>query len=218
MTAASSVVVVAGGGRVRDEIHDEGAGALVIAADGGADEALRVGLHVDILVGDLDSVTPEGLRAVEEAGAAVHRHPVDKDRTDLELALAEAVEAGAPRILVAGGDRGRFDFVLGNALVLADPGLADVEVDAWFGEATVHVVRSERRIPGRQGDLLSLVAVGGPARGVRTEGLRWALDGQDLPAGVGLGISNEFLGDTALVELREGVLLAIRPGRDLPEA
>ena len=213
MGSARSVLVMCGGGRVRDAARTLVSGWTVIAADGGADEALRLGLHVDLVVGDMDSVTPDTLRRVEADGGAIRRHPRDKDATDLELALWEALELGPARILVAGGDGGRFDFLLGNALVLAHPRLAEVEVDAWFGDATVHVVRGERTLSGIPGERISLLAVGGPAADVHSEGVRWPLDGDDLPAGVGLGISNEFVGDTALVRVREGVVLAIRPGK-----
>jgi thiamine pyrophosphokinase len=216
MGTAPSVLVVCGGGRIRDEVRSAADGRTVIAADGGADEAVRLELFVDVLVGDMDSVTPEALRQVEVGGGAIRRHPRDKDATDLELALEEALELEPARILVAGGGGGRFDFLIGNALALAHSRLAAVDVDAWFGDATVHVVRDERRLSGDPGERISLLAVGGAARGVRTEGLRWPLDGDDLPAGVGLGMSNEFAAETAVVGIRDGVLLAIRPGEGAP--
>ncbi|MGZ8577954.1 MAG: thiamine diphosphokinase, partial [Actinomycetota bacterium] len=173
-------------------------------------------LHVDLVVGDMDSVTPDALVRVEAEGGAIRRHPVDKDATDLELALDEALELRPERILVAGGSGGRFDFVLANALLLAHPRFAAVELDGWFGDATVHLVRDVRRMAGTMGELISLLAVGGPAHGVRTEGLRWELAGRDLPAGVGLGVSNEFTAATAEIRVTDGVLLAVRPGEDTP--
>jgi thiamine pyrophosphokinase len=59
---------------------------------------------------------------------------------------------------------------------------------------------------------VSLLALGGPARGVRTHGLRWVLDGEDLLPGSSRGVSNEFVGSVASIELDGGVLVAIRPG------
>ncbi len=212
MGTAPDVVVVCGGGPVRAAVRELAGDAHVVAADGGADEALRLGLHVELVVGDMDSVTPGALVRVEAEGGAITRHPVDKDATDLELALDEALALRPERILVAGGAGGRFDFVLANALILAHPRFADVELDGWFGDATVHVVRDVRRVAGTVGERISLLAVGGPARGVRTEGLRWELTGRDLPAGVGLGVSNEFTEANAEIRLTDGVLLAVRPG------
>ena len=63
----------------------------MIAADGGVDRALALGLHVDVAIGDFDSVTAAGLAAAEAAGARIERHPAAKDATDLELALDAAL-------------------------------------------------------------------------------------------------------------------------------
>lgn len=212
MASPRTALVVCSGGTIRatDALRREP--HVVIAADGGADEALRLGLRVDVLVGDMDSVSPSSLEAVEAAGGRVVRHPADKDATDLELALDEAIASGVDRVLVAGGAGGRLDFVLGNALVLTHERLSAVEIDAVFGVARLHVVRDERAFDGEIGELVSLLAVGGPARGVRTRGLRWELDGHDLPAASGWGMSNELTEGSASIALGEGVVLVVRPG------
>ena len=66
-----------------------------------------VGIDVDVLVGDLDSVSAEGLAGAEAGGVSVERHPVDKDRTDLDLALQRVVDDGFAECLVLGGGGGR---------------------------------------------------------------------------------------------------------------
>lgn len=205
----TNALVFCGGGPTRIPI---GEADLVIAADSGVIEGHRLGIHVDVLVGDLDSALPEQVAQVERAGGIVERHPVDKDATDLELALHAALDRGASEVLVAGGDAGRFDHLLGNALVLASPAFAGMRVDAVFGAARLHVVRSRREFDGDVGELVSLFALGGPARGVRTSGLRWVLDGQDLEPGSTLGISNGFAEPRAGVEAAGGVVLMARPG------
>ncbi len=74
------------------------------------------------------------------------------------------------------------------------------------------MVRDERAFDGEIGELVSLLALGGPARGVRTRGLRWELDGHDLPVASGWGMSNELTEDRASVALDAGVVLVVRPG------
>ncbi len=59
---ARTVIVVAGGGDPAGPVPSPlPEGATVIAADGGVDRALALGLHVDMAVGDFDSVTEAGL-------------------------------------------------------------------------------------------------------------------------------------------------------------
>ena len=203
-----TAIVVCAGGPARAALPDVPGDALVIAADAGILEAERLGLHVDLLIGDLDSAPADAVARAER----VERHPVDKDVSDLELAVAAAVAADVRRIVVVGGDGGRLDHLLGNAFLLASDRWTDVEIDAVLGDARIWVVRDERTIDGDIGALVSLYAVGGPAVGVTTEGLRWALTDGELLPGSSLGLSNEFIAPTATVRVRDGVVLAIRPG------
>src|SRR5262245_59111095 len=76
---------------------------FVIAADSGLDHARQLGLGVDLLVGDLDSVSAAGLAAAEAEGVPIERHPTAKDAIDTELALEAAVTRGAERIAVVSG-------------------------------------------------------------------------------------------------------------------
>jgi thiamine pyrophosphokinase len=189
----------------------------VIAADSGVVTAHRLGLHVDLAVGDFDSVPAAALDAAVAAGAAVERHPVAKDRTDLQLALDAAVAMGARRVIVIGGDGGRFDHVLANALVLAAPAYAGLEIEAHLGAGRVHVVRHRATLRGTPGELLTLLAVHGPAHGVTTEGLLYPLHGETLQPGSTRGVSNRFVAPDAAVSLTAGVLLAVAPGVDDPD-
>jgi thiamine pyrophosphokinase len=183
----------------------------VVAADGGLLRARALGLGVDVVVGDLDSATPEALAAAEAEGARIVRHPQAKDATDLELALDEAVALGARRVLVVASAGGRLDHLLGSVLLLAEERYAGLELDAHVGDALVHVVRGERTLRGAPGELLTLVPLGGAADGVTTDGLEYPLRGETLAPGTTRGVSNVFLETEARVTLERGVLLAIRP-------
>jgi thiamine pyrophosphokinase len=185
---------------------------LVVAVDSGLHVAQDLGVAVDLVVGDLDSVATDRLERAVAAGAVVDRHPVDKDVTDLELGLDAALAAGTDRILVLASAGGRLDHLLGVVAVLAAPRLDGVEVEAHVGPALVLPVHQRREFVGRAGELVSLLAVGGPAVGVRTEGLKWALDGATLEPGSGWGLSNRFVTGSAAVEVATGRLVVVIPG------
>ncbi len=185
--------------------------ATIVAADGGLDRARELGLDVDVVVGDLDSVTPQALAAAEAAGTRVVRHPEAKDATDLELALDEARATGARRVLVVASAGGRLDHLLASLLLLGVDRYAGLELDAWVGRTHVQVVRGERALQGVPGELLTLVPLGGPAHGVTTAGLEYPLHGETLEPGSTRGVSNVFAEPHARVTLTAGVLLAIRP-------
>ena len=206
-----TVVVFAGGSRPDARaLASVPAGAPVIAADRGADHALAAGLQVEVAVGDFDSISPAGLEALERAGTRIERHPPTKDATDLELALDAAVALAPRRILVVGGAGGRLDHLLGELSLLASDVYAEIEVDALVGRATINVVRRERVLAGETGELISLLPLHGPAVGVTTEGLVYALRGETLLPGSSRGISNVFAEPEARIVLESGVLVAVR--------
>jgi thiamine pyrophosphokinase len=182
---------------------------LVVAADSGLGQARDLGLSVDLVVGDMDSVDPVALEEATSTGTVVERHLRDKDATDLELAVHAARNRDATRIIVLGGYGGRLDHFLGNALLLGSADLDDIAIEWWVRGNRIVAIRSEASFEGQPGDLLTLLAVGGPAIDVTTEGLRWALDGVDLLPGSTRGISNELTQTKASVTVGGGVVLAI---------
>lgn len=207
------VVVLTGGDPVVPGLrHRLPADATVVAADSGLHLADVLGLTVDVVVGDFDSVSPQRLQRAEAAGARIERHPTAKDATDLELAMDAALRFAPDRVLVIGGHGGRLDHFLGNALLLASDAYADIRIDAFMGEAHVHVIRTDTELTGEPGELVSLLPVHGPARGVTTTGLLYPLDGEDLQPGSTRGVSNEFVSTIAHVSMTDGVLLAVAPG------
>jgi thiamine pyrophosphokinase len=214
--AMRSAIVVCAGGSVRRALPPLAEDAMVIAADGGALEAERLGLRIGRLVGDMDSAPAEVVDRLEAEGVEVERHPADKDFSDLELALEVACREGVEEILVLGGDGGRLDHLLGVSFLLGSDRWTGVRIDAVLGAALVHVVRDERELSGTPGELVSLFAVGGPASGVTTTGLRWQLDDDALLAGSTRGLSNVFVGSEASIRVGAGVVLAIRPGTESP--
>ena len=139
-----------GGGPARRPLPPIDA-TLVIAADGGIEEAERLELRVDLLVGDMDSAPPSAVPDVEATGGRVERYAADKDASDLELALEAAERERVAHVLVVGGDGGRFDHLLGNALLLGSPRWAMLRIDAVLGDALLHVIRGARAFTGTPG-------------------------------------------------------------------
>ena len=190
----------------------------IIAADHGYDHARALGLRVDVLVGDLDSVDPIAVDAAVKEGVDVRRHAPDKDATDLELALDLASESGdvadRTRVIVVSGDgTERLDHLAAQFGLLASPKYAHCAIEAWMGHAHIVVVHGGRSagLTGRRGDLVTLLPVGGRADGVRTEGLRFPLFGETLDPFATRGVSNELIAPEATISVRSGVLLLILP-------
>lgn len=186
----------------------------VIAADHGYDHALALGIRVDVLVGDLDSVDPLAASSAPSAGVDVRRYPRDKAATDLELALDLATEHDGIRVIViSGAGTDRLDHLAAQFGLLAAPKYARCSVEAWIGGAHLVAVHAGKPavVNGRRGDIVTLLPVAGPADGITTDGLRFALRDETLNPFNTRGVSNEFLGTEASVTLGRGTLLIILP-------
>ncbi|MGH8927852.1 MAG: thiamine diphosphokinase, partial [Acidimicrobiia bacterium] len=179
--------------------------AFVIGADSGLDHARALGRGVDLLVGDLDSVSAEGLSVATD----VRRYPADKDETDLALALEAAAQMSPIRVIVVGGAGGRIDHLLANAALLCRSEYRDFQITWLPGRATIYVVHGRLDLEGSPGDLVSLLPYGGPATGISTDGLRWPLAAATLEPGATVGVSNEMREVTATVSVTDGTLLVI---------
>jgi thiamine pyrophosphokinase len=189
-------------------------GAGIIAADSGLHVANALGMHVDLLVGDLDSADSSLVDAATARGTTVERYPAEKDATDLELAFDAARARGARRIVLVDGGGDRLDHLLGNIALLASPALTGVQVEAHAGTAYLVVVRGGEgpvAISGVPGSLVTLLAAGEVARGIVTEGLRYPLRCEELTPGTTRGVSNELLERSGSVALQAGTLLLVQP-------
>lgn len=189
--------------------------AQVIAANGGSQHARHLGLQVDVVVGDLDSFEGTGQPQKAVDGPQLKAFPVEKNETDLELALLFAVQSGAKEVAVLGALGGRLDMTIANVLLLTHPQLSSAHVELWHADQTAWILRPPSAgITGRRGDTLSLIPIGGDAVGITTSGLAYPLREETLASGPARGVSNVLTGDTARVDLVAGSLLAIHtPGR-----
>lgn len=209
----TAVVVIGGDPPISAVAQALPAHDFVVAADSGLHGARALGLHVNAVIGDMDSVDPQLLADAESAGTIIKRVAHDKDATDTELALLFAAERGAQRIIVVTGGGGRLDHQLGVLNVLFHPGLAAVNVEAFWDTAHVLALRGPGTVAlhGRRGEVVSLLPVGADASGTTTEGLVWPLTNETIPAYSTRGVSNELIGTEARISLTLGHLLIIRP-------
>jgi thiamine pyrophosphokinase len=190
----------------------------VLAADGGLARARDLGLEPVLLVGDMDSLAPGLLAEAEATGTPVLRARADKDESDMELALLEAVRRGATRVTVLGALGGpRVDHALANVWLLAHPALAGVDVTLLDARSRLVLVCApgpddapvRRPLPGPPGAILSLLPLGGDVSGITTVGLRYPLRDEPLVTGPARGLSNVRVEPDAAVTVRRGRLLVV---------
>jgi len=187
---------------------------LLIAVDGGLRHLEALNLQPRLVIGDLDSITPQQLQDLRSDGVEIIRFPEKKDETDLELALDVVLKKGLKVIWVVGALGGRLDQTLGNIFLMGQPALQGFDIRLEDGVEQVFLVRSDLLVNGSPGDVVSLIPIAEEVSGVSTTGLEYPLKDATLFMHKTRGISNLMLEDTARIQVKDGALLCIHTRKE----
>jgi thiamine pyrophosphokinase len=182
------------------------AGARVIAADRGMKHARALGFVPELWVGDFDSSGSELL--LDYAHVPRQTHPTDKDATDGEIAVGEALRRGANEIILIGGLGGESDHAtanLGLALHLAKSGHKCL-ISNGNEEAYPLTAGSYDFDFGPQ-SRFSIVPWS-DVKGLNLTGVKWPLKDKALTLGTSFTMSNVALGPVKL-SFTSGIAIAI---------
>ena len=177
---------------------------LVIAADGGLCYLEAQGIAPDYIVGDFDSL------GRIPAGSNIIRHPMEKDDTDMMLAVKTGLSRGCRKFLLYGGLGGRLDHAYANLQTLV--WLVRHKAQGWLlgdGMAATAIRNSRLDFAAGRHGTISVFCPDGEARGVDLTGLYYPLENAVLTSSFPLGVSNQFTGKAASVSVREGTLLVM---------
>lgn len=181
-----------------------------LCADAGYRAALRVGWRPDAVVGDFDSLSAEEAARLEADGIEAHRYPVDKEQSDLELAIDMARTWQADEIVLLGALEGRLDHLLFN-LVSALEYAHRIGLRAYLAGsgAEAFLVKDEAVLSDLKGRTLSLFSLEAESTGVTLDGFRYPLYEESLFRHRSRGLSNVVESHRAHIRVRGGLLLAV---------
>lgn len=192
------------------EVREQYKEAVVFAVDGGLAVAEAAGILPDYLVGDFDTAE-ESLVARYEEHCITIRHKPEKDATDTELAVDEALERGAEQIILLGATGSRMDHTMANIHMLYR--VLQQGKQAWIlnenNRISLHKRSFELKRDELFGNYISFLPFFGEVTGMTLNGFRYPLSGKTLTAGISLGISNEGREETMEVSFLSGYVLMI---------
>jgi thiamine pyrophosphokinase len=178
---------------------------FIIAADGGYDNLLRLKITPNIIIGDFDSTETADF----PVGCEVVRFPPEKDKSDLELAVDAGIARGFNEFDIYGALGGRLDHSLASIAVLVALSHRGTR-SRLVGEREIIAAVTDGRITvSDSGGYVSIFPAAAVARGVSLTGLKYPLTNATLTNRSSLGLSNEFAGGCAEIEVREGTLIVV---------
>jgi thiamine pyrophosphokinase len=177
---------------------------IIVAADGGANGARAFGITPDLIIGDMDSITPATRRFFRTTTLI---RVARQDNTDMEKALDYIASASLAReVMVIGATGRRIDHTLGNLAVLGsyrDRLRVIACGDGWHA----FPVKSGEKVPASIGTTVSLIPFG-DCQGVTLNGLKYPLRNATIRA-AHIAVSNVVRRPPFTVFLRRGKMLAV---------
>ena len=132
--------------------------------------------------------------------------------------METAADMGADEICILSATGSRLDHSVGNILILSS--LLERNIKGWIEDDNNRVYLTGGRMELERLDnwKVSLISLSPEVRGLTTEGLFYPLKDYTLKRGSSLGISNEFVSETAVVSFDKGLLMVIlsRDDKDAP--
>lgn len=217
-----TTLILAGGLRPDSAVRDAALAIknvdLVIAADSGLHTAQEFNLHVDVVIGDFDSVDATALARATSADTQAIRHDVDKDFTDLESAVLYAADQQTERIVIITAGGGRLDHQFGVVAAMFNPKLREIEVEALWNNARLHALQgpTNRNLTVAVGDTIGLHSFSSKSEKVTTSGLHWQLNNETLNNFETRGVSNIATSIQVSVSIENGLLLVIHQPQGTP--
>ena len=204
-------------------------GDIVIAADSGYKNAKALGLTVNVLIGDMDSIN----KVPESGNMEIIQLPAEKDLTDTQAAVGLALDRGADNICIIGGIGSRLDHTLSNISILEDIegyysaplgkrrkffGLnkqmrmaRQINATITNGFNRVRFLRENSAIIPKNPYFryISLICAEERAKGVCIDGVKYPLQNATLSRRNQYAVSNEITGNCAFVAVQKGALYVI---------
>ena len=180
-----------------------------IAADGGALLLQKLEIEPDLVIGDLDSLTKEGIANFKMKNITLKKYPSDKNETDGELAVNYCIENNYEKIILTFALGGRCDQQLANIFLLEYAQKKGVTAVIKEGNKEIGLVNKEKIIKNKVDWGLSLIPLDSLVEKVNISGCKYNLDSYDLRRSKSRGISNLIKKEKAIISHSTGNLLYI---------
>lgn len=199
--------VIFGASEVFEPRKKFGKSDLIIAADGGYDNALSFGLTPDVVIGDFDS----GHEPDDDAAFVVKLNR-DKDDTDMLAAVKLGLRREYKTFVIYGGTGGRLDHTFANISVLAYLNAFSARGFLVDRDCIATVITDGKfTLPQSSHGTVSIFAYGGTASGVTLKNLSYTLENAELIPENPIGVSNATTAERGEISVKHGSLLIFFP-------
>ena len=206
MNEKAGICYIVGAGENYGIHFSPSADDFVIAADAGFQVLEQNGIHMDLVIGDFDSLS------FVPKHANVRALNREKDDTDMRAAVLEGMKAGYETFHIYGGTGGRIEHTIANMQLLAELSSGGKR-GFLFGRDYIitALTNGTLMLPDHISGYVSVFAHSDRAEGVWLKGLKYELQNAVLTNSYPLGVSNELIGKESSITVKNGTLLIVFP-------
>lgn len=182
---------------------------FIIAADKGSEYLYEYNIIPNLILGDFDSAKKEILDELKTKVKEILQFPPEKDYTDTEIALMEAVKRGAKKIYLLGAIGSRMDHTLGNIGLLLTAKKKGIILEIIDDNNRIYLAQNKMKLLGNPGENISFHALCDNVINFEIKGAKYNLESYDMSLLDPRAICNEFVDSPIEISYEKGELLII---------
>lgn len=198
-------IIIASGNSIKKEIFNEiySESDFIICADGGLNYLDSLSAKPNLIVGDFDSVDINLLEKYKNV--TTKKYPTEKNYTDTEIAIEEAIACGYSEITIFGATGTRLDHTIANILLIERYLKSNVSIRIVDNNNYISILNKDITVDKKEGYFLSIIPISEYIDGITLKGVKYPLLDVRVDKGSTLCISNEITADKAEILINKGI-------------
>ena len=174
---------------------------LIVAVDSGTEQAYKLFLKPDLIIGDLDSIDEKTIKRAEKDEVQILKYDTNKNQTDFELALKHVINKEIKDITIIGGEYGEIDHLFGVLTVIIS--FQEDQKISWIHKDQTVLIPNSKKITIGSNVEFSILPFTN-LKNLNISGAQWNLDNENIEFGKSVTLRNISIDNDIEVSVEDG--------------
>lgn len=174
---------------------------LIVAVDSGTEQAYKLFLKPDLIIGDLDSIDEKTIKRAEKDEVQILKYETNKNETDFELALKHVIGEEIKDITIIGGEYGEIDHLFGVLTVIIS--FQEDQQILWIHKDQSVLIPNTKKIAIGNNVEFSILPFTN-LKNLNISGAQWNLDNENIEFGKSVTLRNISIDNDIVVSVDDG--------------
>jgi thiamine pyrophosphokinase len=174
---------------------------LIVAVDSGTEQAYKLFLKPNLIIGDLDSIDEKTIKRAEKDEVQILKYETNKNETDFELALKYVIDKEIKDITIIGGEYGEIDHLFGVLTVIIS--FQEDQQILWIHKDQSVLIPNSKKIAIGSNVEFSILPFTN-LKNLNISGAQWNLDNENIEFGKSVTLRNISIDNDIVVSVDDG--------------